>query len=576
MSSISKVLIIGNSVRNIACSARKAGYIIYAIDRFGDVDLRKCAGKTHVIGDIHEKELKELVESFNDVDAVILGPGFENLKLGETLNNSIETVNEAGDKSKIPEVLKSLDIPHPETEPLDKAEGMDFPLMIKPISGSGGMRNIIVRTKDEMDTFLSINKPEEFIAQEFIDGISCSASLICNRDAAAVISLNEQLIGLSWLTRLPFTYCGNITPFHTIFEKQMVQYAEQIAVEYKLAGSNGVDFIINEKGATVIEINPRFQGSLDAVELSTGINIFDAHIKSFDGILPGQYTYRCFAAKCIVFADQELMIDRNLSEMLEKYMVRGEAVDIPESGTAIGPDEPITTILATAPTRRKVLDKAKRYSQNIRSRISAQEKRILYLKKALERAYKIDEKKLAEEIKKIGFKCKKCAQCCKAEYGDNTVIVFPSEIREIGRMTGLSIHDFVAPAPSKDTDSKGNIHTFEWILKKNKDCIFLENDNCRIYQSRPYICATYPFYIMDGKLEVSDCTGIGGKTTDMDSFILAEHLKKRYIMEIIEAISLLSKFNGFIPGTNAGICVHDGEGEHWLAPVQCREHHGAI
>ena len=87
---IKKVLIIGNSVRNIACSARKAGYIVYALDRFGDVDMQKCANKAQLLGNMSDDELQDMVESFGDVDAIILGPGFENLKLKNTLNNTPE------------------------------------------------------------------------------------------------------------------------------------------------------------------------------------------------------------------------------------------------------------------------------------------------------------------------------------------------------------------------------------------------------------------------------------------------------------------------------------------------------
>jgi len=45
--------------------------------------------------------------------------------------------------------------------------------------------------------------------------------------------------------------------------------------------------MLTDKGVQVIEVNPRFQGSIDTIELSTGLSIFDAHIKSFDGELPG-------------------------------------------------------------------------------------------------------------------------------------------------------------------------------------------------------------------------------------------------------------------------------------------------
>lgn len=366
MKTIKKVLVIGNNVRYIVCSAKKAGYIVHAIDRFGDIDMQKCANKVHILEKMPDKELEQFAGSFGDVDAVILGPGFEHLKLNNALNNSKETMEGAGNKSKLPKNLRSLGIPHPETVSIDKADGVGFPLLIKPKSGSGGMRNIIVRNDAELNIFKKRIDSNDFIAQELIEGIPCSASLISTGDDAVVIALNEQLIGIPWLTRLPFAYCGNITPFHTKFSEEMVQYAKQIALEFKLHGSNGVDFMLTDKDVQVIEVNPRFQGSIDTIELSTGLNIFDAHIKSFDGILPGSHEPKCFAAKTIVYANKEIVINKEISDVLIKYMSKGQAADIPRPGIKVLPDEPITTMLATARTREMVLGKVEKSARHIK------------------------------------------------------------------------------------------------------------------------------------------------------------------------------------------------------------------
>lgn len=189
--------------------------------------------------------------------------------------------------------------------------------------------------------------------------------------------------------------------------------------------------------------------------------------------------------------------------------------------------------------------------------------KIKNLKNTLDKAIRIDETQLADNIKSIGFKCSNCTHCCRAEYGDNTVSVFPFEIRRICEKTHLMRDDFVLPTPSEDRDSKGNVHTFEWIIAKNGDCIFLKRGLCEIYESRPYICKTYPFYLLDGHLMVSECEGIGGDISEEESRKLASLLKERYIAEIKEAIALFEKFEGFNP-SGKGVCVHDSEGEHWV------------
>ncbi|MCX9013924.1 MAG: ATP-grasp domain-containing protein [Candidatus Methanoperedens sp.] len=357
-----KVLVIGRSTRNLACSAKRAGYTVFALDQFGDIDMLKCADESRIFGEVTDGELYELAESFGDVDAVVLGAGFEKQDFKNILNNPREIINVMGDKLNIAAKFKSMGIPHPETAPMDRVSGLTFPLMVKPIRGAGGILNIIVKNDDELELFMERNDTRDFMAQEFVTGIPCSASLIGNGDEAVVLALNEQLIGVPWLTRMPFAYCGNITPFHSGFDNEMTGYATQIAEEFGLVGSNGVDFIMTEDGPVVIEVNARFQGSMDTVELATGINIFQSHVQSFEGILPEPLAPSCFAARSIVFADRKMVIDNRISGILENCMEKGRAADVPRPGSVIAPDDPVATLVETGKTRDDVFGRIKKSS----------------------------------------------------------------------------------------------------------------------------------------------------------------------------------------------------------------------
>jgi Fe-S-cluster containining protein len=192
-------------------------------------------------------------------------------------------------------------------------------------------------------------------------------------------------------------------------------------------------------------------------------------------------------------------------------------------------------------------------------------KKIGQLKRSLDEAVRIiDESAITKKIISIGYKCQQCARCCMEDYGDNTVSIFPFEIRLISEKTGLKMEDIAVPAPSEDRDAAGNLHTFEWILKKNGNCTFQDNGLCKIYECRPYICRTYPFYLLEGRLMVSECEGLENTINEEDAAKMAALLRERYLAEIMESISLLEKFRGFAPSGKGYICVHDSEGEHWL------------
>jgi uncharacterized protein len=155
-------------------------------------------------------------------------------------------------------------------------------------------------------------------------------------------------------------------------------------------------------------------------------------------------------------------------------------------------------------------------------------------------------------------------------YGDNTVTIFPSEIRAIMEATGLGWLDIARPHEGDDVDENGFYHTFEWALRKreNGDCIFLKGGKCAAYGHRPHICRTYPMRLAeDGhKIELYECDGIGTCIMEeAEARSMADALKKRQADEAIETRSLLQKYEAFRPGPAPGAAertyvVHDSEG----------------
>lgn len=193
-----------------------------------------------------------------------------------------------------------------------------------------------------------------------------------------------------------------------------------------------------------------------------------------------------------------------------------------------------------------------------------QEDRISELREAFLAAKRISPAKLAAQIQEIGFSCLKCGECCSGQ--DNSVVVFPFEIRAIQVATGLDWLDVVSPPEEGERDKEGCFHTLEWRLKKENDsCRFYRNGHCSIYSARPMLCSTYPFYLDNGILQCSECRGLGGRIEPDEALRMAERLILRYLFEIEEAIALLERYQDFERGEarkGGRIVVHDSEGEH--------------
>jgi predicted ATP-grasp superfamily ATP-dependent carboligase len=123
--------------------------------------------------------------------------------------------------------------------------------------------------------------------------------------------------------------------------------AEEIIARLGLVGSNGVDFLLTEKGPVVVEVNCRFQGSLDTVESATGQSVFQAHVQSFGGRLPRRVPPSCFAGRAIIYASRDSVISADLQ--------RSWSSDVPRPGSRIAKDDPILSIQALGPDRDQVL-----------------------------------------------------------------------------------------------------------------------------------------------------------------------------------------------------------------------------
>jgi uncharacterized protein len=170
-----------------------------------------------------------------------------------------------------------------------------------------------------------------------------------------------------------------------------------------------------------------------------------------------------------------------------------------------------------------------------------------------------------DEVKRHlpAFKCAGCAKCCRGAFGDNTVTVFPREIRRLMAATGREWLDIVEPEEEGgDEDDYGNRHAFEWALRKKPDgdCMFLEGGRCTVYASRPCVCRTYPFYLEEGRVGHGECEGLGCDQ-GQDSHAMAQEMIARSVLELEESLALLERLDLKAGrGARGLIVVHDSEG----------------
>lgn len=319
----SSILVIGFNTRPLAYSLKKAGYHVYAVDFFGDEDLypnvddclivtEELGGNYYSIKGMYGKFLIkfsiDLLRKYSQIDYLLIGSGLDDdissreLILNEikgdrykvlSVNNDIETIKNARNITCVYKILKSkgYDIPH--TENLESYEDLnqefEFPFILKKRSGSGGINVYKITNETEFSSFITIQedksfKAEEWLIQEYIEGLPVSCTTISNGIDCEVVSINRQIIGEKIVfAPKDFMYCGNIVPANILKGDESIisEISEHITKKLGLKGINGFDFVLNNHYPYLMEINPRIPGSIRASECSLSLNLLDLHIRSF-------------------------------------------------------------------------------------------------------------------------------------------------------------------------------------------------------------------------------------------------------------------------------------------------------
>jgi len=161
-----------------------------------------------------------------------------------------------------------------------------------------------------------------------------------------------------------------------------------------------------------------------------------------------------------------------------------------------------------------------------------------------------DINRIAGIVQSIGFQCLRCGACCSpVEADSNLVMVTPAEIRQIMDFTGLSWEEVAEPYPDKIDDGNNHSFTLGWcIRRKNGECRFLDNTACSIYETRPWICMTYPFVLSDDNVQTFPCPGLGREISRGDAVVIAKNLIDRKTAECADEENIRSVLEkGAIP-----------------------------
>ncbi len=222
------------------------------------------------------------------------------------LGSSVSAIAKAGNKAACHRIFHKAKMPTPETHSVTfssaggVAQKMGCPLVVKPIDGVGSEGIFLVdRLSDLVQALIMVrcvSSRDQILLQSFASGIHVSVSLLTNGDQCLPLSLNRQLIDVG----SPFKYLGSQVPFHHAAGTRAMDLAcSAVHLIPGLKGYVGVDLVLTDDSAQIIEINPRLTTSYIGLRQVTPVNLAQAIWKAcLEGILPdrvplsGQVTIR--------------------------------------------------------------------------------------------------------------------------------------------------------------------------------------------------------------------------------------------------------------------------------------------
>jgi predicted ATP-grasp superfamily ATP-dependent carboligase len=191
-----------------------------------------------------------------------------------SLNCSADSIKKVSGKAGFHDFVKKMGLRLPGTmtfsvaddlEKVKKAVRGGFPWIFKPANGVSCCGLSVVRNGEQVAGAVGKIKKKtaskQFVAQEFIEGAAASVSLISTGSDAASISLNRQDVTIG-TPEACSSYSGGSVPFDHPLRAEAFEAAEKIVKSFRdLRGYVGVDFVLTDDEAVVIEVNPRLTTS---------------------------------------------------------------------------------------------------------------------------------------------------------------------------------------------------------------------------------------------------------------------------------------------------------------------------
>ena len=212
-------------------------------------------------------------------------------------------IRRASDKAGFSRRLVRHGVPYPTTRVLGRgadwaewrtaALSLGYPVVVKPRCGAGS--NGVCLAPDArglrwaVDMARQVGGRGSLLLQRFVPGVAASVSLLADGRRAMALTVNAQSVRAS----RSFDYHGGTTPLDHPLAGRAVEVALRTCEALPgLRGYVGVDLVLTDSEAVVIEVNPRLTTAYLGVRSALEGNVAALALAACAGALPGSVAAR--------------------------------------------------------------------------------------------------------------------------------------------------------------------------------------------------------------------------------------------------------------------------------------------
>ena len=211
------------------------------------------------------------------------------------LGSSSAGIKATGNKAFAYRLLKKSGIPTPETHVIRHSDDLaplarhlGYPVVVKPLDGAGCENVYVARQETELRRVVAAagrgTGREDHLLQPYVRGIHASVSLLTDGVRCLPLTLNLQKIS----GRMRLRYLGGRVPLdHPLRSLAFRRAEEVVGAVAGLRGYVGIDMILTDREAVVIEVNPRITTSYVGIRKVLRQNLGAMMLETAIGNLPG-------------------------------------------------------------------------------------------------------------------------------------------------------------------------------------------------------------------------------------------------------------------------------------------------